>query len=184
MSVLLKLFHGRKDPDAKLYDWGDEGPIFGPCKWVHTTYSTDVKFEHVGGGDAATLHVVDDMLYYDGIWYGAWSVFDTASDDAKGITIVPFDRERSFPPGTARIARESGDQLIAYPPVAWGRDDYAAETYRREESIKRARDLGIKLCLSCSAAEGHEQFDNGLACGVHCGPCFEQMVHDSRQRSW
>lgn len=184
MSVLLHLFHGRKDPDAELDDWGDNGPVLGPCKWVHTTYSTDVKFELVGADDdAAALHVVNDMLYYAGVWYGDWSVFDAAADAAKGITITPFAREQSFPPGTVCFKRKASE-LVAYPTIAWTRGSAEAEEYRRNTAVKMAAAADVPICTSCYAAKGSARVDRGLACGTHCDPCFEQMIRACRQRSW
>lgn len=44
-QVFLRLFHGRDDPDQEMDDWGFEGPILGPLRYVHITYMSDVKFE-------------------------------------------------------------------------------------------------------------------------------------------
>jgi hypothetical protein len=45
MPVYLHLFHGRKSPDEQLDDWGEDGPVLGPLKYVHTTYARDLKVE-------------------------------------------------------------------------------------------------------------------------------------------
>lgn len=78
MPVYLELFHGRKTLAEQLDDWGTEGPILGPLKFVHTTYATDIKLETADGRDGL-LHVVGeempDLLYYDETYYGDWSVF-------------------------------------------------------------------------------------------------------------
>lgn len=76
-KVYLELFHGRKSLKQNMDDWGDEGPIFGPYQWVHTTYNSEIKLgpdweENEGG--PAVLHIVDDCVYYNGMYYGDWSV--------------------------------------------------------------------------------------------------------------
>ena len=73
-GVYIELFHGRADPLQDLEDWGEPGPVFGPFRFVHTTYASHIKL----GSDADTLqelNVLEDMVYYGGMWYGDWSVF-------------------------------------------------------------------------------------------------------------
>ena len=78
MPVYLELFHGRKTPGEQLDDWGTQGPILGPLAFVHTTYAQDIKIQ-TADGHAGVLRVVGeempDVLYYDGVYYGDWSVF-------------------------------------------------------------------------------------------------------------
>ena len=76
--VFIQLFHGRKTRDEHMDDWGVEGPTFGPFDYIHTTYATDIKF-----GDNHTLNIYDEMVYYDGMFYGDWSVF---SENTKPVT--------------------------------------------------------------------------------------------------
>jgi hypothetical protein len=84
-KLYLKLFHGRTDLNEKMDDWGSDGPIFGPLAYVHTTYRDRV---HIGGeiADLGDLFVVEDCLYYGGIYYGDWSAFIT--NDATIADIV------------------------------------------------------------------------------------------------
>jgi len=78
MSVYLELFHGRTDPDVDMDDWGTEGPVLGPLRFVHGTYQSDVKLAPENPPDPQDeiifLSYVDDMIYYDGVYYGDWSV--------------------------------------------------------------------------------------------------------------
>ena len=77
MKVAIELFHGRTSPDEQLETWGRQGPVF-LVEYVHVTYCGDIKLglpEPAGDGD---LHYVDDLVYYDGIYYGDWSVFPQA----------------------------------------------------------------------------------------------------------
>lgn len=83
MTVYLHLFHGRNSPDEDLDDWGFNGPTIGPLRYVHTTYASHLKFEFLEDEAAAKfgldpeegeLRIVDDMVVYDGKYFGDWSV--------------------------------------------------------------------------------------------------------------
>ena len=73
--LYLKLFHGRIDPAQDMNDWGSDGPVFGPYNFIHTTYSSLVRLGNEDGS-CCELFSYEDMLYYDGCYYGDWSVFD------------------------------------------------------------------------------------------------------------
>ena len=98
MPLYLKLFHGRSHPEEELDDWGADGPIFGPSPFFHTTYGWLVKFSEEG--DDAVLYLSDDMLYYDGVWYGDWSIFgeDVDLGDLKA-RLTEFDPGKAVPTG-------------------------------------------------------------------------------------
>jgi len=73
-KVALELFHGRVRPDEHLDSWGRQGPVF-LVDYVHVTYLSDIKLgipEPAGDGD---LRFVEDLVYYDGVYYGDLSVF-------------------------------------------------------------------------------------------------------------
>jgi hypothetical protein len=55
MPVYVELFHGRDSVNSELADWGSQGPILGPLKYVYTTYATDVKLKTVDGLDGVLL---------------------------------------------------------------------------------------------------------------------------------
>jgi hypothetical protein len=73
MMLYLKLFHGRKDPTQAMDDWGADGPIFGPYTFVHTTYSHCVRMGRASD-PVHDLYSFEDMIYYDSMYYGDWSV--------------------------------------------------------------------------------------------------------------
>ena len=95
MPVYIELFNGRSYPKEVLNNWGERGPIFGPFDYFHTTYSCEIKF-----GDGHVLSMVDDLVYYDGTYYGDWSVFSDSvihkKDSLKG-------RLQSFDPAKATL---------------------------------------------------------------------------------
>ncbi len=71
--LYVRLFHGRTDPKQDLDNWGSDGPVFGSYKFAHMTY---VHVVRLGKDDDSCdeLFYFEDMLYYDGVYYGDWSV--------------------------------------------------------------------------------------------------------------
>ena len=98
-KVYLSLFHGRTSPDEQLSNWGKEGPILGPFDWIHTTYRCEVKCGQ-DDGDYHELTINEDCLYYDGIWYGDWSVFAGVPDGTEH-RLVTFDDTKAALPAVA-----------------------------------------------------------------------------------
>lgn len=97
-GLYLGLMHGRASEDEDLYDWGTNGPLIGPLKYVHTTYGRHTKFEFEEGrqvhlqcylplfpklfknpdcGLYEELFTSKDcsLLVCAGVFYGDWSVF-------------------------------------------------------------------------------------------------------------
>ena len=100
--IYIELFHGRK-PGEELHDWGRPGPIFASPTFFHVTYACEIKFSDdvdniltvVGGGD----DTVSDCVYYDGMFYGDWSVFsqeifDSSAELRARLTIFDQDKAR------------------------------------------------------------------------------------------
>ena len=81
-GVYIELFHGRADPLQDLEDWGEPGPVFGPFRFAHTTYATHIKLG-ADADDPQDLNILGDMVYYDGMWYGDWSVFPASTFEAE-----------------------------------------------------------------------------------------------------
>jgi hypothetical protein len=121
-SLYLHLYHGRADPADNLEDWGSDGPVIGPLAFVHTTYMCDVKFAAAPDvmdrffpavmaewrergfsnvhGPLCDWHftIVDDLIEYDGVFYGDWSVFVSDSGEVEAEAIG-----RSESPSTAAL---------------------------------------------------------------------------------
>ena len=86
-GLYLAVFHGRPHATDSMDDWGSNGPLFGPLEFVHTTYAATVRikfatrqdeaiyFQHPAFPDAHDLTVHEDMLLYNGVYYGDWSAF-------------------------------------------------------------------------------------------------------------
>lgn len=100
MKVGIELFHGRTSPDEQLETWGRQGPVF-LVDYVHVTYCGDLKLglpEPAGDGD---LHIVDDLVFYDGIFYGDWSVFPEAllkREAELAKRVAPYDELKARRP--------------------------------------------------------------------------------------
>jgi hypothetical protein len=98
VKVAIELFHGRTSPDERLDNWGSQGPVF-LVDYVHVTYLCDIKLgiDHPNGdGD---LRFVEDLVYYDGRYYGDWSVFSPSIlDKEQKSRIVEFDHHKAEPP--------------------------------------------------------------------------------------
>lgn len=73
-ELYFRLSHGRISLDQDMDDWGSDGPVFGPLSFVHTTYRDTIHL-CFPSGIAHDLYVVEDCLYYDGVYYGDWSAF-------------------------------------------------------------------------------------------------------------
>lgn len=101
--LYLKLFHGRQDPAASLNDWGSNGPIFGPYQYVHTTYGRYLKMGH-DADDVDELFAVEDMIYYDGRYYGDWSVFPEELLEKQDLSL-----RRRYDLNKARLPEIPGD---------------------------------------------------------------------------
>jgi hypothetical protein len=94
----LKLFHGRDHPDRPLDDWGEPGPVFGPFAYFHTTYCADIKF----ADGAGRLLLSGDLVYYDRMFYGDWSVFDGPLSEEDRQRLVPFEAAKARLPDASR----------------------------------------------------------------------------------
>lgn len=84
-GLYIGLFHGRKDPDEQLDDWGCNGPIIGPLKYIHTTYLSHIKLEFIREADSRLygfntnemkeLTINDEMVLFQDVWYGDWTTY-------------------------------------------------------------------------------------------------------------
>jgi len=90
----LMLWHGRTGRDEEMDNWGELGPVFGPFPFFHMTYNCDIKFSHEAG---QVLNIVDDLVYYDGRYYGDWSIFDQPDEEQRS-RLIPFDPQKANPP--------------------------------------------------------------------------------------
>ena len=96
-KMTLHLYHGRTDVDKDMDDWGTEGPLlYVDC--VIVTYSDSIRLQFTGQDDLEFLHeyIVKDCFYYDGVYYGDWSVQPLESTRAMGATPELFDPDKAL----------------------------------------------------------------------------------------
>ena len=104
-GLYLALFHGRHDRNAQMEDWGFNGPLLGPLAFCHTTYLADIKIEFEDAEDAwhccqensrsVMLTVVDDMVHFEGAYYGDWTVF-TVAPEACALPADTFRKQERW----------------------------------------------------------------------------------------
>jgi hypothetical protein len=101
-GLYLGLFHGRKDPDDQMIEWGFNGPLIGPLSFVHTTYTNVIKLGFHSAGDEKRyfptqdmpmLTINGDMVHYQDCYYGDWTVFYATGCDIR----APEDTFRQSP---------------------------------------------------------------------------------------
>lgn len=100
MSLYVQLFHGRKDRDQLMQDWGENGPTLGPFEWVQVTYFKTVRCGLPNGEDI-WLTRCDDMVFYDGMYYGD---FDIVS--SKKSPRLPGGKTVEYNPELAKLPEE------------------------------------------------------------------------------
>lgn len=92
-GMYLGLFHGRNSRRENMDDWGFAGPVLGPLTYCHTTYMAYVHLHFENGQDAriccnsghlnVDLEVVEDMIYFEGAYYGDWTVFFVPPEECR-----------------------------------------------------------------------------------------------------
>lgn len=95
--IYIRLFHGRTNPNQNMDDWGTDGPVFGPYEFVHTTYTYHIKLGR-NGGHVDELFLYEDMMYYDGVYYGDWSFFSGDVLAKRNYSITSFEPEKASLP--------------------------------------------------------------------------------------
>lgn len=96
-KMTLDLYHGRTDPNKEMDDWGTGGPLlYVDC--VLVTYNDSIRLQFTGQEDIEFLfeYVESDCFYYDGVYYGDWSVQPLGSDAEMGKTPELFDIKKSL----------------------------------------------------------------------------------------
>lgn len=86
--IFLHLFNGRTDPDSPKTYWDDEDGVFlGPLRSVNMTFLKDLRLLDTNDNEYEVVPVNGDLIYYDGIYYGDFSI---VSDVPSGETWDTF----------------------------------------------------------------------------------------------
>ena len=79
-GVYILLLHGRNDPNEDMQDWGFQGPTLGPFVAVHFTYKTHIRcITDPAQEKELELGFHDDLLVYDGKYYGDFEIVSDPS---------------------------------------------------------------------------------------------------------
>jgi hypothetical protein len=73
----LELFHGRATVDEQLDNWGEPGPVF-VITWLQLTYLCALRLGLPRPATEGSLAIVQDLIYYDGCYYGDLAVHQEA----------------------------------------------------------------------------------------------------------
>ena len=115
-GLYLGLFHGRRLSLEQMDDWGFDGPTIGPLKWCRTTYAFNIKIQFESSVDALNYFGVQqeqfflamngDLVAFDGLYYGDWTVYYVGLDDCQR----PTDAFREATRANELFAHRSGEQ--------------------------------------------------------------------------
>jgi len=113
--LYLRLFHGRKDPAQEMDDWGEDGPLLGPYRFVHTTYGAHVTCG-LDNGELHDLYTVEDMIYYNGVYYGDWSIFTEANLTEGQFSTQPYDSLKAELPKKCELVKSTSGpvKIVVY----------------------------------------------------------------------
>ncbi|HEX4000987.1 MAG TPA: hypothetical protein VHX65_20750 [Pirellulales bacterium] len=77
----LRLYHGRNDPEQQMDEWGFVGPTFGPLSSYVHTYCCTFRIHGESDTSELWLDTHDDMIRWDGCFYGDMEAFIAGIDD-------------------------------------------------------------------------------------------------------
>ncbi|HWG42670.1 MAG TPA: hypothetical protein VN688_07780 [Gemmataceae bacterium] len=80
-KMYLRLYHGRTDPHQQMDDWGFVGPTFGPLGCYMHTYCRTFRIHGEERTGEVWLETHDDMIRWDGCFYGDLEVFLAGEND-------------------------------------------------------------------------------------------------------
>ncbi|MFN2442763.1 MAG: hypothetical protein ABR517_08775 [Thermoanaerobaculia bacterium] len=85
-GLFLCLYHGRVSPVEEMEAWGTDGPTFGPLEYVHAAYLSTMQIGFPDG-ERVSLPVVDDLILWDGVYYGDFEVLTATKFDVRSRSI-------------------------------------------------------------------------------------------------
>lgn len=113
-KIYVSLFHGRTHADEELDDWGCNGPILGPFTQINVTYMCNVRLYDETDGEESEYEgrIVDDMFFYDGIYYGDWAII-TETQALLEPQGVEAPDESKFDPATPKYVQQRAVRRLA-----------------------------------------------------------------------
>lgn len=80
--MYLHLYHGRLTVDEQLEDWGTDGEYFA-IEGFHATYKQVFSFLPKDGDYYCYMEFVDDLFYYDGVYYGDFEILSQLPEGVR-----------------------------------------------------------------------------------------------------
>jgi hypothetical protein len=82
--MFLNLFYGRIDKGQTMGGPGLEGPSFEVFS-VQGIYTSNIKVLTEESGELEFFWYFEDMIKYDGVYYGAWSVTESPRNEVQSL---------------------------------------------------------------------------------------------------
>lgn len=80
-KMFLRLYHGRTEPAQEMDEWGFVGPTFGPLSCYIHTYCCHFRIYGESDGREIWLERHDDLIRWNGCFYGDMEVFIASTTD-------------------------------------------------------------------------------------------------------
>lgn len=168
--VCIRLFHGRLSPDTDMDDWGTDGPYLGPFLWVHPTYTSRIWLGDPITGHGMALSYYEDMVYYDGVFYGDHSIMSEGSGRGTGLALeFPTEARLEVPPVLGMRCVVSGCDMVERR--ALHQHPVRCHVHPNSPGMTVAQE-GMTLCAFCRTAFSHQlgsSYFQGV--GVVCRSC-------------
>lgn len=87
--MYLHLYHGRKDSNQDMDDWGTDGSQFKITSFV-CTYMSHVRVTTEKEIYPFDLLFKEDLVFYDGVYYGDFAIYDKP---LEGIEIKELKKQ-------------------------------------------------------------------------------------------
>jgi len=158
MPVYINLYHGRPSTEMDMDDWGPNSVWF-ECDFLTVDYNpltNGIRLLNVLGGDQEDwLSYLDDLIYYDGLFYGAFSVHSK---------LDPHHETRSFSADAARVPLGHSFYTFDYQV----KDDEGKELNKGQATVI-ASDNKKAVSLLRNWVDRHDKAaDNRIDYGISC----------------
>jgi hypothetical protein len=192
-GVYLELFNGLPSPFMDNdSDAGESGPIFGPFDYVHDTYGADLKFM-IGDDNPWPLPIkrelanscegeftifANECVYYNGLWYGDWSVFSAGQFEKHADE--NYARLEEFQPERAKMPNIE----CAECGVGYSHEDAAKPFHHLEEDVDAWDVVGGGPDGKEYHRQVPEEYDEAIELGLSfseparsvCATCYLTLV--------
>jgi hypothetical protein len=89
-DIVLRLYHGRKDPKEELEGWGVDGPSIGPLSCVVSTYTSQIRL-FTADNNEVWLDYIEDMVLCAGYYYGDYEIMSVENALELGYELTSLE---------------------------------------------------------------------------------------------